>query len=148
MENMKLQLKHLAPYLAYGLKMQFIIRDVVEKTGTLTRITHDQELTHPTKIAIDYDDSEHIWMFKSILRPMSDLVKEDFLNLYYQAVDEKTDDSWLLEAIEGGHNFIYADFQNLTYRSISFLFEHHFDVFGLIDAGLAIDINTIQPCNK
>ena len=31
----------------------------------------------------------------------------------------------------------------LPYNIVSKLFENHFDVFGLIEKGLAIDINTI-----
>lgn len=33
---------------------------------------------------------------------------------------------------------------DLDYHDVRILFEYHFDVFGLIDAGLAIDINTLK----
>lgn len=71
-----LEIKHLAAYLPYKINLQYIIRDRVVKTGIMKTIIHNEADTHPTKISIDWDDAEHIWMFKPILRPLSDLTKE------------------------------------------------------------------------
>lgn len=122
---MELTIEHLAPYLPYGLKLQYIVRDILEKTGVMTRISHDKDLTHPTKIAIDNCDSEHIWMFKPILRPMSDLILPNhILGMGYIDFNRSGDIGY-------------------TLKQYSYLLKNHFDVFNLIPEGLAIDINTL-----
>ena len=40
-----------------------------------------------------------------------------------------------------GKNFTSRDY---TYNEWAFFFEQHYDVFGLIEKGLAIDINTLK----
>jgi hypothetical protein len=74
---MELEIKHLATYLPYGLKLQYVVREKVEKTGIIKSISHNEDETHPTRVSISamYNE-EHIWMFKPILRPLSDLTKE------------------------------------------------------------------------
>jgi hypothetical protein len=78
---MELEIKHLAPYLPYGLKLQYVVREKVEKTGVLQSISHRDFETHPTRVSIEglYNE-EHIWMFKPILRPLSDLNNEIVIN--------------------------------------------------------------------
>ena len=124
---MKLELKHLAPYLPYGLEIENSIGKIIQLTVM--------------------DFGYHVDRgFKPILRPLSDLTKEDVAliteysdienvayngnpsNLYFTNTEEKT----FLED--------YVD-------SLNYLYSRHFDVFGLIEAGLAIDINTLSNEN-
>ena len=142
---MELEVKHLAPYLPYGLKLQYVVREKVEKTGIMKSIIHNEDETHPTKVSIEWGDAEHIWMFKPILRPLSDLNKEININ------GEKHQ-MWLLinsqRALDNGKivnmNGYRYDILELSYIRIQTLLKFHFDVFGLIPKGLAIDINTIS----
>lgn len=120
---MELEVKHLAPYLPYGLKLQYIIRGKVEKTGIMKTIIHNDSETHPTKIAIDFSDVEHIWMFKPILKPMSSLNNVDIVRL---KLFTESDKQYLID------NPLNCDYDDLQY-----LFSEHYDVFGLIDIGLA-----------
>ena len=108
---MKLELKHLAPYLPYGLE---IINNVDKK----------RELT------IEYLNywNESTIEIKPILRPLSDYT-EDYANFW---------------------NYSFRDFKwEIKNKQVSVLcwqdlLSKHYDVFGLIEAGLAIDINTLN----
>ena len=44
--NTVLSAVHLAPYLPYGLKLQYVVRDKVEKTGIMKSIIHNEDETH------------------------------------------------------------------------------------------------------
>jgi len=128
---MELEIKHLAPYLPYGLKLQYVVRENVEKAGIMCSISHYESETHPTRVSIDFNSEEHIWMFKPILRPMEDLkYYVDFLNTYY--VDFSVKEGCLVKRKNEG-------FARLN--ELEFLFKNHFDVFGLIDAGLAVSVS-------
>ena len=143
---MELEIKHLAPYLPYGLKLQYVVREKVEKTGVLQSISHRDFETHPTRVSIEglYNE-EHIWMFKPILRPLSDLNNEIVIN------GEKHQ-MWLLingqKALENGEienmNGYQYSILELSYNKIQTILKFHFDIFSLIGQGLAVDINTIN----
>jgi len=147
---MELEVKHLAPYLPYGLKLQYVVREKVEKTGILQSISHRDFETHPTRVSIEglYNE-EHIWMFKPILRPLSDLNKELFMNGNFGFIPSKRFE--LVKDEEGVWcDEFYADYGESPTSKVDvtqmnfWLFEYHFDVFGLIQKGLAIDINTLS----
>lgn len=133
---MKLELKHLAPYLPYGLRMRF-----VNKTGreiVLTGITSQGDYGNTIT-----DGKGAMWLescgFKPILRPISDIVKQEWiyiLGFHDTSFEFNTRSIKFTKTIHFGFEGNFED--------ISKLFENHFDVFGLIDKGLAIDINTIK----
>lgn len=140
---MELEVKHLAPYLPYGLKLQYIVRDKVENTGVMKSISHNENETYPTRVSIDFNDEEHIWMFKPILRPLSQIKK------YFEPIfetDKEVNEYLSYEATTpfSVEEILNYKFQYLPYGTYQVLFKHHFDVFSLIDAGLAIDINTLS----
>lgn len=87
-----------------------------------------------------------------LLRPLSDLTKEIEVNGERFVPVEKLYNGKLNEwKNELEINGIFYDYvmemhehdllAELQYREISMLFEWHFDIFGLIEKGLAIDIN-------
>ena len=125
---MKLELKHLAPYLPYGLKIGAV------KNFEGIRIM-DSDIENSDKI-VNIGACIRL-QYKPILRPLSDLATSNkVLDLLYeecQGIDENID-YWC--EFEG-------DITNtsISFRASQILFNHHFDVFGLIEAGLAIDIN-------
>lgn len=146
----QLTIEHLAPYLPYGLKLQYHGREI----GELTRLSDIKEYDD-IKLSIDWQDSEHIWMFKPILRPLVDLAKEithngetfipvDILfpkNEYDTDFDRRV----AIECL----NLQSAIHFSCTYFSVvQKLISWHFDVFGLIDKGLAVDINTLTSETK
>lgn len=129
----KLELKHLAPYLPYGLEIWF-------KTSKRVKIH--------TMSANNINDVLHYTTnYKPILRPLSDLTKEIEHNGEKFVPIERIDKNNNLEILKCLHDQDF-DFPNDTdlfpYWVVCSFIEYHFDVFGLIDKGLAIDINTLK----
>jgi hypothetical protein len=126
---MKLELKHLAPYLPYGLQLQlhgdFPIR---EGEKNIIHKIYEMKPSHIPK-ALEWET------IKPILRPLSDLTKEYPINNIKEGGFLDAEDVDYIQQKPRGHYKLYQ---------AMYLFGHHFDVFGLIEAGLAIDINTIE----
>lgn len=74
--------------------------------------------------------------FKPILRPLSDLTKKYYFD------NLKDGDFELSEEIIKEIKTISRGY--LKFYQLNYLLNHHFDVFGLIEKGLAIDINTLN----
>lgn len=137
----KLELKYLAPYLPY--KLQGISVEDNQGIETLLSLSKDEITTDIDAIVYS--------AWKPILRPLSDLTKEIEVNGEKFVPEEK------LEEVDGEYSIYYDDGDiifndkcvlNLyevtrCNRLILKLCEWHFDVFGLIGDGLAIDINTL-----
>lgn len=131
---MKLELKHLAPYLPYGLKWA-----LVEAYPEGTEVT-----THKmSSLSTDLEGHEEWWNmdgdnylltddYKPILRPLSDLKSHELYPLIKDNLGFKYDD------LKGGSTY------NSSFGIVERLISYHFDVFGLIDKGRAIDINTLN----
>lgn len=132
---MKLELKHLAPYLPYGLKMQAKHTNLEYSTMTLC------DKTGLSNIGIS-DVIDDIECFKPILRPLSDLTKQQEADICEYSDIERV-------VFSGNPSTLYfTNTEEKTYLddyldTLNYLFKNHFDVFGLIPNGLAIDINTL-----
>lgn len=124
---MKLELKHLAPYLPYGLKRHCPSSNV--------RI-HDYAAMEFTQETCDRHQS---YGWKPILRPLSDLT-EIFYWDNLQDGDCELDSERINEIKNTPRGY-------LKFYQTNYLFKHHFDIFGLIEKGLAIDINTLSVQN-
>jgi hypothetical protein len=138
---MKLQLKHLAPYLPYKLnclaqgegKQQFELQGISD-----CYYSDLHEIGRTVSEQYDFEDTF------PILRPLSDLKKGTDL------IDFESEIEQMYGNIEINHIGLFhftldgwttwEEYQEV----ISKLFEWHFDVFGLIEKGLAIDINTLS----
>lgn len=132
----KLKLEHVAPYLPYGLKIQYLENEIVELVG-FNRNT----IYHTTGFFVELPCN-----LKPILRPLSDLTKMfngDSCYISYMWYSIISTDSDCFDKDEFFETCELGMINNLPYIVIPFLLEHHFDVFGLIDKGLAIDINTL-----
>lgn len=140
----KLTIEHLAPYLPYGLKIE-ILNYKCDYVGIqfseITGFYMIGEALHVTykggSTGKSIDD------FKPFLRPLSDLTKEidhngaKFTPIDYNAFKHSKDD-----IIEYQNGFLH--YKAIKFGIIQRLFEWHFDVFSLIDKGLAIDINSTK----
>jgi hypothetical protein len=148
---MELELKHIAPYFPYSLKMAYLDRAFdksgkVSKLGTLEGISHNEHETHPTRLRLEYMEYEHIWMFKPILRPLSEFESESI-----EDVEDFIGERNMCDAYYEFFVLWFNDAQNIGVLVLqapqpifNFFIANHYDVFGLIEAGLAIDINTIE----
>lgn len=171
---MKLELKHLAPYLPYGLKAKLSQEGVFNLDSeyrneyaysicTVTDFTtYSKDLGGSMKVDKSKDyrfDFDSLSEIDIILRPLSDLTKEIKYKLStYAFIDlfEIGDcDGCVFEFEHGNIKTIkalediakynsYSDINYLPYAVVNMMFEYHFDIFGLIDQGLAIDINTLS----
>jgi hypothetical protein len=143
---MKLELKHLAPYLPYELKA--IIR--LREDSSLP--INDECIVTVSCFEVAYLDSEYD-EFKPILKPLSDLTKEievdgkKFIPIMVLELDSHTlsvnEYSNHLE-IRGVESNEWSYAIDVYTEIMCKLFEWHFDVFGSIEKGLAIDINTLK----
>lgn len=125
---MKLELKHLAPYLPYGLKVihNEDIDGVKYKPVNIT----DRFYSIPTAILTN---------FKPILRPVSDLQSDEF------DMDDVSKGAILFldKTANLPYNSRESHIGSIQYRDMLKLLKWHFDIFGLIPKGLAIDIDTL-----
>jgi len=152
---MKLELRHLAPYLPYGFKI-FVESDGFlqnDETFEVNAITQNgvNVSTKRFPFNTDYSFDE----FKLILRPLSDLTKEievngkrfvpiDIMNEYsdLECVPSLLSDN--PDALYFSNNDDKIYLTDIYPNHISKLFEWHFDIFNLIENNLAIDINTLK----
>lgn len=139
---MELELKHLAAYLPYQLKVGFEADEYTHAVVGLDITSKVMQIISPFK---DYGTCS-IDMCKPILRPLSHLICEIEHN-----GEKFIPMDWFDENIEP----IYCDVEELVehfisntlslpYDVILKLLEWHFDIFSLIEAGLAIDINALE----
>lgn len=131
---MKLELKHLAPYLPYGLK-------IISYRGLdrLIGITYSDDT--------NYSDARPT--FHNIEHP---LANTEFRTVEFHEIQPllKSLNDLEIEDLDFSEYTTFDDFraeikeQLCNYETMVYLFERHYDVFGLIDADLAIDINTLK----
>lgn len=157
---MKLTLEHLAPYLPYGLKGvltedkidDFESEDWVEdlsifKARAIWKMCGyaDGELNIPLGEG-EFDG--FLWRngltyvcfhrgIKPILRPLS-----DYKDINSQAMsDLNCDLSDQMDLCDLANK--HTNIEGIRYRLASICFEHHIDIFGLIEKGLAINMNEL-----
>ena len=126
---MKLELKHIAPYLPYGLKA---INQCGNKLDIVGCLDESSVITERDRLKC-YD----LKYIKPTLRPLSSMTKEEFAEL-----KNKLDGGVLLKLTPKGDIYIKCNDELYLYEVNilnDFLFSNHFDVFGLIDKGLAIE---------
>lgn len=151
---MKLELKHLAPYLPYDLKLIADEGRVLKLDGLRKDVVFANN--GPFVYKLDFDE------IKPILRPLSDLTKEiEVKNEKFVPIEYL--EKYFLYGIEikenAGHYYIYNSLQEVRINGdlilnpvygvedecpfwvYDFLLQWHFDVFGLINKGLGVDFN-------
>lgn len=149
---MKLELKHLAPYLPYGLE---VIACRVQNTQFVLEKMNQTKAYGYTKYGNFIPIGDLISEIKPILRPLSDLTKEIEINGEkfvpidkIHRIDSKVyiykPTNYDLEITIDTEDFSHEVDLYDGYLIMQKLFEYHFDVFGLIDKNLAIDINTLK----
>lgn len=121
---MELELKHLAPYLPYGLKLICDADNEVEEMRELS----PNGITTSVGNCYTYD-------VKPLLLPLSEWRKIENGTLFFSPFFHSMQD------MDGG---IEHNIMSTPYYDLQLLFVHHYDVFGLISSGLAIDSTTID----
>ena len=134
---MKLEIKYLASYLPYGLN----IKDV--KHGSVFEALHF--ITTPNQdfslFKGNFDQLTNDKYLKPVLFPLSSLTKEITINgeSFIPIREIKNLELFSHYELEDfvRNNFTYGYIESLSYQLLSQLFEWKFDVFGLIEKGLA-----------
>lgn len=149
MNKEQLTIEHLAANLPYGLKVMYnnrigMISTFYFPAGWKWGKPEHEAWFSTGMLSLEEDDpksemscSVNLTQVKPILRPLSDLTKEEF-KLKLKEIKYRTDSN--------GIESIISDVKNSVaeYEVMVMLFKNHFDVFGLIDKGLAIDINSLK----
>lgn len=123
---MKLEIKYLIGYLPFDVEIYYsFYSDPTGEGGG-----YDRGII---KLNLNNIDS---WVnssceIKPILHPLTDLKKSEFSNLVTQISRD-------VEHLD------YKEVEQMEFRQVSLLMENKFDVFGLIQKGLAININEIH----
>jgi hypothetical protein len=167
MTTEKLTLEHLAPYLAYGLKM--INKANYEQTGMANILELCSLVCNNSMYVRELGSKQRIEYHLPILRPLSDLTKEIEHNgekfipcqkiidltsygdsykkqIFWKVINASIKTKFIsfksnvsnefeIDLVHSGNNKCWIN---------SHLLKWHFDVFGLIDKKLAIDINTLN----
>jgi hypothetical protein len=149
----ELELKHVAPYLPYGLKIASAYLDSRELIGLRNDKGCDCVWVIFERNSKDLSAHVNINKIKLILRPMSDLKKEIEVNGNKFVPFEVLEN--ILRSL-GNSNLLGTHTLNrlmnkefpieykigiTPYAIIQKLFEWHFDVFDLIEQGMAVNIN-------
>lgn len=146
---MKLKLKHIAPYLPHSIGIQSFTDDAIGESyvlhpykDTLFTLEDNKHISIANLITELEDNADH----RLILRPLSDLNKEiEIKGKLFNPFEKlgfigcKVKGGYIVN--NNGHGFKIT---GSSYKNVQKLFEWHFDVFGLIDEGLAIDVNTLK----
>lgn len=153
----KLQFNHIAPYLPFDLTFyeEFeAVNEVKEKVLVKNLYLLKTEATKMNHINIEMALDFEQYKTKPVFRPTSDLTKEvnhkgsrfvPFMEIEREFSSDYNDFKFKTNPFRisfsnnsiGTHQFIqYSIFQKLL--------EWHFDIFELIDLGLAVDINKIK----
>jgi hypothetical protein len=147
---MKLELKHLSPYLPYKLKCELLNYKsdyVGEKYGIINGFYYLGGEVHYT-----FKDRSTAGktrdLIKPILRPLSDFNK--FTNIngvdFYPLNEIHKIFNGSIDCYKVKKMWKFNDWntKNIQYGIFIKMIEWHFDVFGLIEKGLAIDINKLK----
>ena len=139
---MKLETKHLSAYLPYNLKCEILNSGHEKEVGEMIAVYDDSSACFGNIV----ESEKGFKYIKPILRDMSTFES------YFSKIFETDND--VKEYLNEGFITIDNTFVNiedmLTYKAecmpygvVQLALKHHFDIFGLIEKGLAIDIKTL-----
>lgn len=147
---MNLELNHLAPYLPYELKGQvfeYKIDYTNKRYEELTGIENWQEKNSRWDLTTKSNSRITICSFKPILRPISDLNLEiEFKDKKFYPIDELAEIDEVV-VLQYSFEFFETSMKYLPHWIVEQLLEWHFDVFKLIEKGLAISIHDVEQAD-
>lgn len=116
-----MKIEHSSRYLPYGVKIS---------NGGIPRLLTGIKIQKDGSLCINYESIIYsaLGRYKLILRPLSDLT-EDYVSQFILDKLSKCSSKDIKQC--------------LSYNEIDYLLKHHFDIYGLIEKGEAIDINTL-----
>lgn len=152
----KLELKHLCGYLPYGLNLKIDTSEWFEKRESfIARFIGVFDQSYLTVKYIDETDTtytDNMGRFKPLLLPLSALTDPmengsvPIVELLKPNVNIDTKYlRWVGSTILFGNILLLnVENLNLSLNRFEYLYSRHFDIYGLIPAGLAIDKRTLN----
>jgi len=165
---MKLELRHITPYLPYGLRCEILNCQcdyVGERYGVINGY-YDLDNEPHYRFGSLGNAGKDASLIKPILRPMADLTKEievngekfvpikkimeirgyDLESIYDMEFDINGYGIFLKDNDPDEPHFLLNpnNPNTIEYFIIKLMFEWHFDISNLIEAGLAMDINNVK----
>ena len=146
---MKLELKHLAPYLPYDLKCDIFFAQ--QSMGTCVWRIRILDCFYLDKL------KNNLEFIQPILRPLSDFNKvievngEKFVPIEWfeigdvenNSVDYGKGNVKIIGLLKDISKYNFIDLSYINYGIVEKFIEWHFDIFGLIEQGLAISYNEL-----
>lgn len=147
---MELELKHIAPYLPHYL-------EAIDNNNNIKCVRWSVQTYTKIHVGLNFVLINQSPFFKPLLRPMSDLFKEiehqgekvcvasEIVDNFQEWLEFYNNDGKTIRNWDTGE---FYDFNQplvinlLPYCIAEILFQYHFDVFGLIEKGLAEPIKT------
>ena len=129
---MKLEIKHLAPYLPYGLEIMYTPKEKgFNSPNSIANITQNGF----NKDLIFGLENGYAKIFG--LKPKSFLkeLKDEIYIRWGGGVSREAKEYWLKGFID---NLMYTAYPALRFDEVEFMAEHHIDIFDLINQGLAV----------
>lgn len=146
--KISLMAMNITPYMDFNLKVMGSRNEIYTLIGIKEEICFLSGLTYPCDISD----------IKPILRPMADVLKpyiDDAGKSFIPAellwsVDANEEDAFHTygKVPEYWKDSLAVNINSHDYRTVNLLLEMHFDVFGLIAEGLAIDFNTLKALKQ
>jgi hypothetical protein len=139
-----LKLEQIAPYLPYGLKLFW--------KGSHPSNQNEKQISTLNPGSGDFNKipdvlrgfNKHATV-KLVLRPMSELTNDELRTAMW-SIGHSSHIDWTTterEAVISRYGRKYW-IKDIPYAVMEYLFKNHYDVFGLIDAGIAVDINSTE----
>ena len=138
-----LKLEHLAPYLAYKLK----IYDTISKKSKIMNLGQGSSTSWVgIKTALSYG-AMPASIYKPMLHPISDL--DILIRNEFEKFDSRKECDMEIITLFSEENGIgelieNIDLKSIPYECAEYMFKNHYDFFGLIEQDLAIDYNTLN----
>jgi hypothetical protein len=128
----KLELKHIAPYLPYNVKLMFKGKDIDRLSFKKYYIL--KEIQEGFICVNGYRTNNKSYL--PILRPIEELY------------DSSTDFGIKIVHYFNFRTNVKLDCKNFPYHVMEQLFKNHFDVFGLIEKGLAVSYSDVESSSN
>ena len=137
-------LENICSYLPYGLKWHEKINNH-SRTGdvTIENLKGFINGEYISKIALyPMDLTKPIQVDGKEIYPVVELAKQEYRECYFGSNESYS--QFEMCEIELSIIGICSDIETITLPMAIWLFRHKFDVFGLIEKGLAVDVNTLE----
>lgn len=143
LQQLKNKYMNIKDYLHLYLPFEAVIAPVLENENTTKAEINSLDVWKERC----YDTDGFDWSFKNvlpILRPLSDMAEEEFREVLYDETTEEFGGITFMEQFKNAIENINIEDVVLTPHQTKYLLTQHFDLFGLIESGLALSKSEVS----